>query len=181
MKTFLLVLTVFLACAWNGFETLRAAEEPSLDPQLAPLKPWIGKTWRGEFKDSTPERPVVDVARWERVLNGKAVRVVHSVNDGVYGGETIIRWDEKKQTLVFHYFTTAGFTTTGTMSFKEGKLISHEMVEGNTNGITEVRGTSEARSDGTFLTKTEYRKDGAWGPGRETVYKEDASAKVVFK
>ena len=181
MKTGLSFVLPILIFAWSGVGGLRAAEEPTLDPRLAVFKPWLGKTWRGEFKNSTPEKPVVDVARWERALNGKAVRVLHSINQGEYGGETIIRWDEKRQSLVYHYFTTAGFTTTGTMSFKEGKLVSHETVEGNANGIAEVRGTAEVRADGTYWIKTEYLKDGEWSLGRETVYREDAAAKVVFK
>lgn len=31
----------------------RAAEDLPLDEHLAPLKPLLGKTWRGEFKNST--------------------------------------------------------------------------------------------------------------------------------
>ncbi len=87
---------------------LSAAGEPAqLDEPLMPFAPLVGKTWKGEFKESTPERPLFDVSRWERALNGKAVRVLHSVNDGVYGGETIITWDAKKNGLVYWYFTAA--------------------------------------------------------------------------
>jgi len=65
-----------------------AAEKPSLDEHLEPFRPVLGKTWKGHFKNSTPEKPQVDVARWERALNGKAIPVLHSINDGVYGGES---------------------------------------------------------------------------------------------
>src|SRR6188508_1077826 len=85
---------------------LFAADEPSLAPQLEPLRPLLEKTWKGEFAKSTPEKPLVDVMRCERALNGKAVRVVHSLNDGAYGGETIFRWDAKQESLTYHYFTT---------------------------------------------------------------------------
>lgn len=156
-------------------------EPPALDSHLEPMRPMLEKTWRGEFKNSTPQNPVVDVMRWERALNGKAVRVLHSVNDGTYGGETLFRWDEPKQTVTYHYFTTAGFMTTGTVKFDAGKFITHETVTSSANGITEVRGTSELLKDGTFAVKTEYLKDGQWQPGREATYREDAAAKVVFK
>ncbi|HTG43029.1 MAG TPA: hypothetical protein VK633_00735, partial [Verrucomicrobiae bacterium] len=63
-----------------------AAEPGKLDEHLESLRPFIGKTWRGEFKNSKPEKPTIDVAHWERALNGKAVRVLHSINDGYYGG-----------------------------------------------------------------------------------------------
>lgn len=167
------------ACALAS--TLSAAEAPDLDSHLEPLRPWLGKTWRGEFKNSTPEKPVVDVSRWERALNGKAVRILHSINDGVYGGESIIVWDEKKKALAYYYFTTAGFMTTGTMTINAGKIISHEVVSGSAGGTSEVRATTEMRADGTYHVTAEYLKDGGWTIGRETTYKVDAAATVVFK
>jgi hypothetical protein len=160
---------------------LYAAEQPTLDAHLEFLRPWLGKTWKGEFKDSTPEKPTVDIARWERALNGKAVRVLHSINAGVYGGESIITWDEAAQTVIYHYFTTAGFMTKGTITNRDGKVLTHEVVTGGAGGVTEVRGQTEMRADGTFHIKTEHLKDGAWSLGRDTTYHEDAGANVVFK
>ncbi len=161
--------------------SLPAADQPSLDSQLEPLRPLLDKTWKGAFKNSKPEKPVVDVMRWERALNGKAVRVLHSVNEGIYGGETIFMWDDKQKTVGYHYFTTAGFMTTGSMSLKDGKFITHEVVTGSSGGVTEVRGTSELLADGTFHVKTEYMIDGKWQPGREVTYVQDPGAKVIFK
>src|SRR2546430_16124359 len=117
-----------LICSLRGAMSVPGKHQPSLDPRLEALRPLLDKTWRGEFANSKPEKPTIDVMRWERALNGKAVRVLHSVNDGVYGGETIIRWDENKQAVTYHYFTTAGFMTAGTMSFKDGKVVTHELV-----------------------------------------------------
>src|SRR5262245_23767644 len=109
----------FPVLAWlMAVSSLSAGDQPSLDPKLEPLRPLLGQTWRGEFKDSTPDRPVIDVAKWERALNGKAVRMLHSINNGLYGGETIFVWDEQKLSVTYYYFSTAGFMTIGTMSFK---------------------------------------------------------------
>jgi hypothetical protein len=177
MRCYLLIL---LCCCALPI-SLCCADQQSLDPRLEPLRPFLGKTWKGEFKSSTPEKPLVDIMRWERALNGKAVRVLHSLNEGAYGGETIFRWDEKQQTVTYHYFTTAGFMTVGSVSFKDGKLITHEVVAGSSGGVTEVRGESELLPDGGLRVKTEHLKDGRWQPGREVTYKEDATAKVVFK
>jgi hypothetical protein len=157
-----------------------AADSPALDPHLEALRPWLGKTFKSEAKESS-DKPATDVSRWERALNGKAVRILHSINNGSYGGESIVMWDEQKQAVGYHYFTTAGFTTEGTINFREGKLITNELVKGDAQGVTEVRGTTEMRPDGTFYTKTEYLKDGKWTPGREAVYHEDGAAKVIFK
>jgi hypothetical protein len=177
MNTLARILLLVLGLSVDGW----AAEKASLDEHLEPLRPFLGKTWKGHFKDSTPEKPQVDVARWERALNGKAVRILHSVNDGVYGGESIIVWDEKKKGLVFYYFNTAGFYTTGTITFSEGKYTSHEIVTGNAEGVTEVKATSEVSADGTMHSKSEYLKEGKWVPGHEVIYKEDSKAEVVFK
>lgn len=168
----------------GGFGTspdLSAADPPPLAPQLEPLRPLLEKTWKGEFEAGKPGNPVVDVMRWERALNGKAIRVLHSVNDGVYGGETIYMWDEKKKVVTYHYFTTGGFMTVGSLTLQDGKLITHEVVSGSAGGVTEVRGTSELTSGGEFRVKTEQRKDGKWQPGHAVTYKEAKDAKVVFK
>jgi hypothetical protein len=158
-----------------------AAELGALDEHLESLRPFLGKTWRGEFKSSKPDKPTIDVARWERALNGKAVRVLHSVNDGAYGGESLAVWDQQKNEIRYYYFTTAGFYTTGTMTIAGGKLTALEKVTGNTNAITEVRSTYELRPDGTMLNKSEYLKDGQPAGSREVIYKEAAAAEVKFR
>lgn len=158
-----------------------AGDSDKLAEPLKAFAPLLGKTWKGEFANSTPEKPLFDVARWERALNGKAVRVLHSVNDGAYGGETIITWDAARKTVRYWYFTTAGFRTEGTMKHEDGQWIAHEMVAGAAGGIIEVKSTSKLLADGRLHVKAEYLKDGTWGVGREVFYKESPQAKVNFK
>lgn len=158
-----------------------AADQPPLDTHLEPLRPLLDKTWKGPFVNSTPEHPIVDTARWERALNGRAVRILHSINDGFYGGESLVMWDGQKQQLVYFYFTTAGFMTSGTMRFEGSKTLTHETVTGSSEGITEVRAASERTADGGLHVKSEYLKNGNWVPGHEVTYHEDASAKVLFR
>jgi hypothetical protein len=167
------------ACLLVGLSVSRA-DEPTLNPHLEPLRPLLGKTWKGTFKDSKPDKPVVDVSRWERALNGQAVRMLHSINQGQYGGETLFVWDEKKQTVAYYYFTTGGFMTTGTLEVKDGAFVTNEEVRGSAGGVTVVRGTSELKN-GKFHVKTEYQKDGQWTPGHEVTYEQDEKATVVFK
>ena len=116
VTTFASFLAVLVSCA---------AETGSLIEALEPFRPFLCKTWRGPFKDSKPDKPIIDVARWERALNGKAVRVLHSVNDGSYGGESIVRWDSGSKQITYHYFTTAGFMTSGTMTVTNGDRRAH--------------------------------------------------------
>jgi hypothetical protein len=176
-KTGALALIGFSAAFHN---VANAEGEASLDSHLEPLRPLIGKTWKGAFKDSKADKPTVDVCRWERILNGKAIRVLHSINEGSYGGETIFMWDEKKRAVTYFYFTTAGFMTTGTATFDNGKIITREVVTGSANGVTEVRATSEIRAN-SFHVKSEYLKNGEWAPGHEVTYKDAPSAVVKFK
>jgi hypothetical protein len=155
------------------------AAEPQLDEHLAPLQPLVGKTWKGEFKNSTKEKPIFDVSRWEVALKGKAIRTTHSVNDGSYGGETIIMWDPAKKTLVAFYFTTAGFFTESTFEWKDGKLYTRENVRGAQPGVSEVEAVTEIK-DGKMHVKSRYLKGDKWIDGHEITYVEAPDAKVVL-
>jgi hypothetical protein len=176
-------LTLVTAVAAAGLWLLAAAEGPpaGLHQALEPLRPLLGKTFSGPFRDSTPEKPVRDVMKWERILNGQAVRVLHSINQGDYGGETIIRWNAKAERVEYYYFTTAGFMTQGTMTLAGNKITSHENVTGNENGVTEVKAATELRPDGGIHTKSMYLKAGQWVDGHEVTYQEAPSATVQFR
>jgi hypothetical protein len=152
-----------------------------MNPKLEPLRPLLGKTWKGVFPNSTPAKPMVDISRFELVLNGQAVRCLHSINGGDYGGESLIVWDKAKDSLVYFYFTTAGFYTSGTMKAEEGGFVAHEMVTGEADGITEVKSTSRVLPDGRLHVVTHYLKKGQWVEGRDVHYSEDKDGVVRFK
>jgi hypothetical protein len=173
-----LFLTLFYL---GGSFAAVATEQLPLNAHLESLRPLLEKTWKGTFKDSKPGKPTVDVQRWERALNGQAIRILHSINDGAYGGETLLIWDEPHKTISFYYFTTDGFMTTGTLELKDGRFITHEDVKGAANGVTEVRATSEILPDGKIHVKAEYLKNGEWTPGHEATYEEVPGSKIVFK
>ena len=174
-------LTVLVGLLLIALRSGGAELQPSLNPHLEPLRPLLGKTWKGTFGGPKADKPTVDVARWERALNGQAVRLLHSINQGVYGGETLLVWNEKSQTVEYFYFTTAGYMTTGTMKVSGGKIETHEQVKGDAGGVTEVRSTNEIRPDGSFHVRAEYLKNGQWTLGHEVTYHEDPTAEVVFR
>ncbi len=157
---------------------LQAAE---IDPRLAPLQPLVGKTWRGELQPPGAAKPVVDVSRFELVLNGRAVRSLHSIGDGEYGGETLFTWDDEKKCVVYTYFTTGGFYTTGTMQPEGETLQFHEFVRGTRSGPREVKSTSRVLPDGRLHVKSQHLKDGQWVDGHEVYYTVDPKAVVRFK
>ena len=173
------VLVSLFFCA--NYSILCGQTSTDLAKGLEPLKPLVGKTWKGPFQNGKEGKQTFDVARWERALNGQAIRVLHSVADGDYGGETIIMWNPKIEKLEYYYFTTAGFTTHGTMTVERNQFISHEEVIGNKEKVTEVKAVSELRPDGKLHVKSLYLKNGEWVPGHEILYTETPGAEVRFK
>ena len=117
-----------------------------LSAELKAFEPLIEKTWKGKLSESPEGIPLYDISHWERALNGKAIRVLHSVNNGVYGGESMLLWDEQKKCLVYFYFTTEGFYTSGTMTIENGKFIGYEKATGNKEGISAVIENTKKRT-----------------------------------
>jgi copper(I)-binding protein len=115
------------------------------------LRPLIGRTWRGQ---AVGQAGVEDVARWDWALGGHAVRVVHSVNGGAYGGETLITLDKDTGGLVFHYFTTGGFHTTGTMKPAAPGVFEIEETVHGLDGIETLRSTATLGEDGVYRTRS---------------------------
>ena len=119
MKKLLLIALLIVGCMFGQSEETTTMK---LSEHLKPLQSYIGKTFKGEFADSTPVNPTYDIQYWERALNGNAIKITHSVNNGEYGGESMIMWDAKVESLVSWYFTTAGFYTQATMIIKKNQL-----------------------------------------------------------
>ncbi|NVJ59361.1 MAG: hypothetical protein HWE27_03170 [Gammaproteobacteria bacterium] len=155
--------------------------QPSLHPKLELFRPFINQTYRGEFASSTPDKPVIDVSKWERHLNGNAIRITHSLNEGSYGGETLIFYDKPNDKIRYFYFTTEGFFTEAEVTFDGSTMISHEKVTGNQNGITEVKAKAWLTPEGIMQTQSEYLQNGKWVPGHSATYKPAPDAKVIFK
>jgi len=177
MKKILFIL--FFSMSFMGFG--QNNDNNNLSEKLKPFEGFIGKMFKGEFGHSTPENPVIDVQYWERILNGNAIKITHSVNDGIFGGESIIMWDFELKSLVSWYFTTEGFYTQSTILINEDKVTFYEKVTGNKDGITETRGIYQLLPNGDLKTETQYFQNGAWIKGHEIYYKETLDLKVIFK
>lgn len=178
-KTFVMLL----ACAALGggvappaaAQDLPAAAAPA--EAFAPILAMVGRTWRGT---STAQPGVEDVMRWDWAIGGHAVRIVHSVNGGVYGGETLIFPDRASGDLIYHYFTTGGFHTTGVIrAGAEGGVEIEETVHG-VPGLGRLRSHGRLDADGVYRTRTEAERDGAWVAFGGFDYREDAAAEVVL-
>lgn len=155
------------------------AQAESLDSHLSVFEPYLG-TWQADFAVPEGKPPMQDVSRWERALNGTAIRTMHSINSGLYGGESLIFWDKSQKSLIFYYFTTAGFYTQGRIEVLDsGEFVAYEAVTGSDEGITEVKSTSRLE-DNKMQVATQYLKQGQWTPPELRTYQK-STLPVIFK
>lgn len=168
-----LILLISLIFSTQSFANNELAKE------LQVFKPYLG-TWQSDFAVAANQAPVQDVSQWQRALNGQAIKTIHSINEGAYGGESMIFWDSKKESLVFYYFTTAGFYTQGTMKvLSPTQFVAYEDVTGSKEGITKVKSTSEFKGE-QFIVSTSYLKKGQWTKPEQRVYTR-STKEVKFK
>lgn len=158
-----------------------AGSQQPLAPELAVFAPFLGIVWQADMGKQNG-KPQIDRALWQRALNGQAIKTIHSINDGEYGGETMIFWDKKRKSLAYYYFTTAGFYTHGTMRYdaKTKVLTAEEQVENNANGITAVRSKSVLNAE-SLSVASEYLQHGKWVPGHTAVYRPTKEGQVRFQ
>lgn len=151
--------------------------------ELAIFEPYLGN-WEAVFEEKDGKPTVVDVSRWEKALNGTTLRTLHSINNGMYGGESLIFFDKDKQQLVFYYFTTAGFYTQGTIEvLNDNSFVAYEDVTGNKDGITKVKSTSTMsleKSPEKLTVSTSYFKKGQWTQPESRTYRR-SDKEVKFK
>ena len=153
------------------------AQEASQDTaheNLAVLAPFIG-TWKADFVDGASD---VSTYRW--ILGGKAVRIMHSINDGDYGGETLLHWNTDKQAITYRYVTTASFYTEGAITPTDHGFDAHEVVHGNMGGITETR-AGYTMKEGEFQVWSQFLKNGEWTEKTQSTYRKAPDAEVRFK
>lgn len=163
----------------KGTSETAKEEAAGLAKELKVFEPYLG-TWQANFPVQEGQAPVLDVSKWERALNGTTVRTLHSINDGMYGGESLIFFDKSKNSIVFYYFTTAGFYTQGHMEMvSDNSFVAYEDVTGNKDGITKVKSTSTLNGD-SMEVATSYLKQGTWTKPEKRVYTR-SNKDVIFK
>lgn len=152
----------------------------ALAPELAPLAPYVGRVFSASMTGPDAAAPANDVQQWEEILGGKAVRITHSINDGDYGGESLVAWDTERRSLVYWYVTTAGFYTQGTITAAGDSLVTRERVVGEAGGVTEVEAVWHRTADGLTVS-SRYQSGDKWSPGRTAVYRETPGAVPRFR
>lgn len=159
-------------------QTVEAAEAIAAYEPMAKFAPFSGKTFRGEWSDPDGTQ-YVDIAKWELILNGRALQSTHRLEGKDYGGRTIFFYDEGAKNYVFHYFTTAGFHTSGASQFVDGGLVTEEKVDGHET-IASVRSKVTFGADALEIDVVYVGKDGSETPGGHRVYREIADPGLLF-
>jgi len=135
------------------------------------LADFAGRTFQGVATEDSAGS-VTDVQLWLWNEDGKALIVKHRLEDGSYGGDSMITKDAATGKLSSVYKTNAGFSTTGIITLNEdGSWDSTEDVIGTSN-VTKVRSRGHVREDGALISVSEYLLDGEWVPGNSFVYTE---------
>jgi hypothetical protein len=174
MKTLCLIVALFSFAS--------AAAEPVLQAELEVFRPFLDSHWEGDLTEPGKDKKMIDRSIWSRALNGQAIKTVHSINDGEYGGETMIFWDQKQKKIAYYYFTTAGFYTHGTMTYNAAtqSIEALENVENNKQGITQVRSSSVLDEKGMLKVSSEYLQNEKWVKGHSALYKRVPKTEVKF-
>ncbi|NWG93446.1 MAG: hypothetical protein HXY21_13225 [Parvularculaceae bacterium] len=158
--------------------TIEAASTAGAYAPMAVFAPFAGKAFRGEWTDPDGSN-IVDIATYDMILNGRALQSTHRIEGKDYGGRTIFFFDEGAKTYVFHYFTTAGFHTSGAAQFIDGGLVTDEKVEGHET-IGSVRSKVTFKPDEILVDVVYVGKDGSETPGGSRIYRPIADPGRLF-
>jgi len=168
---------VLVAAVMSAAQAGKAAKPAAAYEPMGIFAPFTGKTLRGEWSDD--KGTYVDIAKYELILNGRALQSTHRIEGGDYGGRTIFFFDERAKNYVYHYFTTAGFHTFGSADFVDGALVTEEKVEGHAT-IVAVRSRSVFGAGEIAIEVVYVGKDGAETAGGRRVYKPVADPGPLF-
>lgn len=174
VRYFLLLMMICVPAGMN-----HAAEEDllPLHQALEPMRPFLGVTWRGDLTDPGSKHRRFDVVRYDRTLNGEVIRMLHSVNNGDLGGEMLIRYNEDAGRIEYHYFTSAGFLTTGSIRFRGTGFVAEDDVK---EGQVPMRTLRRIEGD-RLVSSTQMLRDGRWTRGTEQFYEPAPDEKIRYR
>jgi hypothetical protein len=168
-----------LACVCLAV-TAWSADKLPLHPELEPMRPFLGITWRGERMDPGADRPRVEVVRYDRTLNGEVIRMLHSINNGDLVGEMVIRWNENSGHAEYHYFTSAGYYTTGLVTFDKRSFTIEEQPSAADTGTPPMR-TVRRLSRGRLLSSSHLFVNERWTEAEPSIYVAAPEEKLRFR
>tara|TARA_B100000427_G_scaffold315434_1_gene309543 strand:+ start:207 stop:743 length:537 start_codon:yes stop_codon:yes gene_type:complete len=155
--------------------------EKKISKKLLGFEQFLGKKYIGEFQNSTKKKPLFDIIHFERILNGNAICISHSVNDGEYGGKTVIIWNAKTGNLESYYFSTGGEIIQAIVTVEDSKIVMIEDFTENNNGIKKVKKIYKISDNRTLENQIKYLLNNIWVNSHEMVYIESDTVKIIFQ
>ena len=166
-RLLILVCAIISGPVWA--DDAKSDEASGYEP-MAVFEKFAGRTWRGEGTGPNG-KPIIDVAHYEMILGGRAFQSTHRLENVDYGGRTITFYDEGASEYIFHYFTTAGFHTTGVIELTETGFIALEKVQ-NHPVYDEVHSEVFMEGDTMRVVSGHVDKQGNKTEGEERIYRE---------
>ena len=155
-------------------------DKPFLSEKIQGFEVFIGKYFKGETFNSTKTKLISEVIHFKRILNGQAIRIVHSINEGEFGGESIITWNQENNILESVYFSTGGNIKHSMVTLKENTITLVEDVSKNQNSIKKVKTTYYLNSYGQLKKETKYYINNMWIFSHNSNYTESKSSEIIF-
>lgn len=174
MRLMAMIAAAFAALAFPAF----AEENAEGYAPMAAFERLDGATLRGEGPGPDGV-PIADVVTYRFILGGRALESVHRVEGTSYGGKTVIFYDEGAEEYVFHYFTTAGFHTTGTINLTDDGFEAIETVH-NHPQYAEVRSRVTYEGDNLVVASSHVTNEGEVAEAGARTYVPAPGAVVAF-
>ena len=175
----LLILAVGCASTGDASNTTKTTAAKSV--VYAPMEifaPLSGRTYQGEGTGPDGE-PITDIVTYNFILGGRAFQATHKLKNSSYGGRTIFFFDEGAKKYIFHYFTTAGFHTTGDVEPTDTGFSAVESVAGH-ESIVQVRSEIIIDGDVIRVAANYIDKDGETAEGGERIYRPIENTVLFF-
>ena len=141
---------------------LQVGSAPTLIPELQPLAFVTGSCWRGTFSNRPRE---TDTHCFSPMLGGRFIRDVHVVEGAAepYSGETVYRLDADTGEIRFHYYSSAGFSSSGSaMPTATGMDFPEETYRGvDGDMVVRTRWTRDG-GDAYLVVSESQTRSGAW-------------------
>ncbi len=140
-----------------------ASPAEELEEHLHFLEPLLGKEWVGGFVG--PESPDIEIVlRFEKILDGHAVRYVREAIAADFSSLTQFYWNPGREEICFTSLNNKGIVEEGVVLATEGRIVllgkSHRP-----DGTIEFKTTLEIDPRGTLRDTFQRLKDGEWVQG----------------
>lgn len=165
-----LYLLFFIAFSFSSSGVNAQEKQLKTVNPLQIFKAYADKIWEAD-NGKTGKDKFHDISTWRWILGGKAIRISHQVNDGIYAGETHIFYDPTDKTIKMHYVTTDGFYTVGTAVKTKDGIHYTEKVKGQAGSITDVEAKSTITKDGLLQMSSRMKAAGQWSKWSTVTYK----------